>query len=149
MSIEVSCGCGASRLLIHSEGRARLLCHCSICQRFNDAPFADVVIFRREEAVLADASTVDFQRYKSTMAVDRGKCRACAQPFIEYLKLPLVPAMAFVPAAVLGDAITLPPPALRLFYDKRVADVDDELPRYSGFLSSQVAATRLLLPALR
>jgi hypothetical protein len=42
----------------------------------------------------------------------------------------------------------LPPPALRVFYDSRVEDAQDALPRYECYWSSQMAVTRRLLPAL-
>ena len=147
--MEISCKCGESTFQMHREPRLRMYCHCTICQRFNAAPRADIAIFRREEIELNDAQTVDFQRYKSPPAVDRGRCRACEQPFVEYLKLPFAPAIAFVPVPVLEPYIALPDSALHLFYDKRVEDADDDLPRYSGFWSSQIAGARKMLPALR
>ncbi|MEM6302643.1 MAG: GFA family protein [Pseudomonadota bacterium] len=134
---------------MHREPRLRMFCHCTICQRFNAAPYADIAIFRHEEVEMDSVSSIDFQRYKSPPAVDRGRCRSCGQPFVEYLKLPIGPAIAFVPSAVLEPYIVLPAPEFRLFYDKRIDDADDDLPRYSGFWRSQIAAVRAIYPALR
>lgn len=147
--MDVSCQCGHARFSLTAEPRLRFICHCTLCQRFNGAPQADIAIFRRDEVALTDPSTVEFKRYKSPPAVDRGRCRACDQPFVEYLTLPLLPSLAFVPVAVLEGVMTLPEPAMRLFYDKRVQDADDDLPRFSGVFASQLAATRQILPALR
>jgi hypothetical protein len=38
---------------------------------------------------------------------------------------------------------------MRVFYDSRVADADDDLPRHEGFVASQTAFLRLLLRSLR
>lgn len=147
--MEITCKCGESTLHMHREPRLRMYCHCTICQRFNAAPRADISIFRAEELEMVDESTIDFQRYKSPPAVDRGRCRSCEQPFVEYTKMPFAGGVAIVPSSVLEPFIALPEPQLHLFYDKRVEDADDNLPRYSGFWSSQLAGLRKTIPALR
>jgi hypothetical protein len=53
-----------------------------------------------------------------------------------------------VPSELLAGSVALPPIAARVFYDKRIAEAEDEVPRYSGYLASQWAVTRRLLPAL-
>ena len=145
----IQCGCGASELTVMRPPRMRIICHCTICQRFNDAPFGDVTIMKREEAVLTDESTVSFQRYKSPPAVDRGRCASCDEPFVEYLQLPLLADLAFIPASVLALHMDLEEPSMHVFYETRQDDVRDELPHHRGFLASQWAMTRKLLPALR
>lgn len=144
----VSCRCGACSLEVAGAVRLRFICHCTICQRFNASPQADMAVFRRDEVALATDCPIEYERYKKRMGVDRGRCRECGQPVVEFMQLPLVPGIAFAPAAAVAAVMPLPEPAMRLFYDKRVADADDDLPRFSGFLASQLAASRRLLPAL-
>jgi len=62
----------------------------------------------------------------------------------------LVPGVriAFVPAHMYTDSNDLPAPSLHIFYDKHVEDIEDGLPKYSGYLSSELAVTRLLTPKL-
>jgi hypothetical protein len=146
---DTSCTCAATHLLVSGPPLLRFICHCTICQRFNRAPEADMVVFRGGHARLADVSTVEFKRFKRLLAVDRGACRQCGDPVIETLTLPLFPALAFVPASRVAAKIDLPLPSMRVFYDSRVSDAGDDLPRHEGFIASQTAFLRLLLRALR
>ena len=45
-------------------------------------------------------------------------------------------------------AEALPPPRMHGFYDSRVADIADRLPKYHGYWGSQLGAMRHLLGAL-
>ncbi|MFT7214838.1 MAG: hypothetical protein ACI9XK_005109 [Granulosicoccus sp.] len=53
--------------------------------------------------------------------------------------LPLAPAfgLSFIPAANFFKEYELPKPVLHSFYDRRVDDVDDHLPKFSGYWQSQ------------
>ena len=148
-AVETGCSCGASRLEIIADPSLRFICHCTICQRFNNAPEADMLVFRRDQALLDDAATVAFRRFKKRLAVDRGACRECGDPVVEYLSLPLTSGLAFVPTALLDGRMPLPTPSMRVFYESRVADAHDELPRHGGFLASQLAILPSLLRVLR
>jgi hypothetical protein len=57
-------------------------------------------------------------------------------------------ALTFIPSANFAPATPLPPPLLHLFYERRVADVTDALPRYEGYVRSQLAVGGMLLRAL-
>lgn len=93
--------------------------------------------------------TVAYQAYKKTPpAVQRGKCVVCGEPAIERLKLPLMPEIVVIPSESVKEAALLPDPSLHIFYHRRVADAQDSLPKYEGFLSSQWAFSRRLLGAL-
>jgi hypothetical protein len=56
-------------------------------------------------------------------------------------------SLAFVPAARYPGDIELPEPALHLYYESRIADVVDELPKYIGKWPSQLAVLRMVLRA--
>ena len=143
------CACGAVRFGLHGRPLLRLFCHCTICQSFNQAPFADVTVLRARDVTLAQPEGVAFRTFRPPPAVRRGTCRVCDKPAIEYLWLPPVPRLAIIPSANLdGGAGALPAPALHVFYDRRVADIDDALPRYDGYLRSQLAISRRLVSAL-
>ena len=44
-----------------------------------------------------------------------------------------------VPADMFADSVQLPEPKAHMFYEKRVNDADDDLPKHHGFMSSQWA----------
>lgn len=57
---------------------------------------------------------------------------------VEKLHIPLIPRMLILPSNVVENVDLLPESAMRIFYDKRVNDVNDGLRKYKGFVPSQV-----------
>lgn len=143
------CECGHVRYSVSGPALLRGFCHCTICQEFNQAPFADISLFKASNVDFPASETVQYKAYKKLPpAVQRGKCAACQGVAIERLKLPLMPEIVVVPSANVMEASILPEPALHIFYHRRVADVQDSLPKYEGFMTSQWAFSHRLLKAL-
>jgi hypothetical protein len=136
-TINCQCECGHTRLTVSGAARLRMLCHCTICQRFNRASHADVLVFHTKQVTLADPASVDFKTYKPPPNVNRGVCQQCRQPAIEVFAMPLMPKLTMVPAAMFSDPSALPEPCAHMFYEHRQQDVDDDLPKVKGFVRSQ------------
>ena len=147
MTTTSHCRCGKSGVEISGEPLLRFICHCTLCQAFNKAPVADVVLYRSKDVALTPGTDLQYQQMRKPPAVDRGTCKACGQPVAEFMHLPLISDIAFVPAELIPPD-NLPEPAMRLFYDSRLEDVNDGLPRHEGYLASQFAVMRRLLPRL-
>jgi hypothetical protein len=140
------CGCGTVRFRILGTPRFRARCHCTICQRFNQSAFGDIVVFRAGDVELPEDGAVDFQTYRPPPNVQRGVCSSCAQPVLERFESFFFPGLRFVPAALISPA-ELPEVGFDVFYEHRVADIDDGRPKYTGYLRSQVAfMSRVLFP---
>ncbi len=137
--MKFACACGATDFRAEDGPLFRILCHCSICQRFNSAPFADVLVFRAEDVSLPPEDAVKFETYKPPPNVKRGKCAACAQPAIEVFIAPVFPKLVMVPKPMLRTDLDVPEPVAHIFYEKRVSDAEDTYPKHQGFLSSQFA----------
>lgn len=133
-----SCRCGRTQFEITGEPRLRMLCHCTICQRFNQAAYADVLVFKSTQVNAPDLSTVEFKTYKAPPNVQRGICRHCQQPAIEVFDMPLFPKLTMVPAGMFAGDAGLPAPVAHMFYEHRQQDANDDLPKKTGFLSSQL-----------
>lgn len=144
-----TCSCGNATFEVRGAPLFRVFCHCTICQRYNGAPFADVVVYAASDVATPPAGSVEYTAYKPPPNVQRGKCVACGDAAIEQFAAPLFPKLTMVPAARHADAEALPEPLMHMFYDKRITDADDDLPKRSGFLASQLAFVRLLLKARR
>lgn len=142
------CACGQASFEVHGTPLLRAFCHCTICQAFNAAPFSDITLFRRRDVRMPDANTVSYRNYASPAMVYRGKCVKCESPAVEYIDFALMPDIVIVPTANIVEPTYVPQPALHIFYDTRVADVDDGLPKHQGFLTSQGAFGWHLLKAL-
>ncbi|MEQ8232108.1 MAG: GFA family protein [Gammaproteobacteria bacterium] len=142
-----ACGCGHVTFDVTTAPLFRFFCHCTICQRFNGAPYADVVVYAADSVTPAAPGTVAFATYRPPPNVQRGKCARCGAPAMERLALPLMPKLTMVPAPMHATAARLPEPRAHVFYETRLADSDDELPKHRGYLASQLAFTRWLLAA--
>lgn len=142
------CPCGAVRYQVSGGPLFRIICHCSICRRFNDAPYADVLVYRAAAVELPAADTVAYDTYRPPPNVQRGQCARCGRPAIERFAVPLLSRLVIVPAPVHTAPAALPDPVGHMFYDVRVADVDDGLPRHTGYLRSLLAFGKHVLRTL-
>lgn len=133
------CPCGATKFEIRAAPRLRMLCHCTLCQRFNKAPFADILVYRARDVEMPPSGTVEFTTLKPPPNVRRGKCASCGAPAIETFHAPLLPKLTMVPRTMHRADAELPEPAAHFFYETRIEDAEDALPKHKGFVPSQLA----------
>lgn len=120
----------------------RFFCHCTICQKKYNAPFADVVLFRLGDVTVSDQA-VSFGKYKRFAAIDRGICDHCQKPVMAKMGKG-EKGYAFIAAQNFTDPGLLPESAMHVFYGTRKAEVHDALPKYKNWFSSQLAFLKLL-----
>ena len=142
------CACGHVAFDVTGPPLFRILCHCTICQAFNRAAFADVVVHAAKSVQLPATGTVEFGTYKPPPNVQRGKCAKCGQAAIEVFKAPLLPALTIVPAGMFNETAALPTPVAHIFYNRRLEDADDHWPKHQGFIRSQLAFGKYLLGSM-
>ena len=142
------CQCGQNQISIIGKPLFRCFCHCTICQQYNRAAYGDVSVFRANAVQLSDNSQVNFRAYRSPKILQRGLCQTCNTPVIEKLNVPLMPKLIIVPSANILQFEQLPAASCHIFYHRRVADIDDQLPKHSGYLPSEVAFTYHLFKGL-
>lgn len=147
--MECTCSCGATSFQTVGEPLCRVYCHCTICQRFHDAPFADMLVYRAEDVALPPAGAVIFDTYRPPPNVQRGKCATCGQPAVVVFTTRLLPRLVTVPRRMFRADAELPSPVAHGFYDKRVSDADDSYPKYEGYLRSYFAFLKYLWLARR
>ena len=143
-------GCSCQKVSFDLTGPVlfRALCHCTICQRFNAAPYGDVVAVRARDVTLEGAENIAYRSHRQPPIVSRGRCASCDGVAIERLNLPLLPQIYLLPVQVFADAAVLPDPDFHIFYDKRQQDHGDSLPKSSGYLPSELRFTAALLGSL-
>jgi hypothetical protein len=147
--LNCSCDCGSARFTITGEPLGRFMCHCTICQSVYRAPFADAIVLAAGNVPREAVEHVRFERHRPPPAVQRGRCRSCGQPVVAYMNVAPGFTLAFVPVARYPRGIAPPDPGMHIHYDSRVADVDDDLPRFSGYWRSQFAVLRMVWRAVR
>ena len=144
---DCACRCGASCFAVAGTPIGRFLCHCTICQKAYGKPFADVTYFWGGSVTLADNQPVEFHRLRAPPALRRGKCMRCGNPVLSLLgRVPM--ALAFVPSQNFPRPAELPAPGRHIFYDRRVADVADSVPKLDGYWASEAHVTRSILAGL-
>lgn len=142
------CTCGETKISFSGEPLLRVLCHCRICQEVYGAPFSDFVMLRSQQIIKPIDSSIAFAKHRTPPALSRGVCPSCLKPVVAFMPLAPFFGLAFIPTANLpSEAVTLEP-AIHSFYDRRVKDIEDSLPKVSGYWASQWAVTRRFLSAL-
>jgi hypothetical protein len=142
------CSCGETRFSIVGRPLLRAYCHCNICQNFNGAPFADITLFHAKDVIKPADKYIEFKSHKFPPVLKRGDCSRCGDAAIEYLNIPAMPEVVIIPSAIIHDKAFTPEPSLHIFYDKRVADIQDDLPKHSGYLKSELALGHKVIKAL-
>ena len=143
MNQDCACLCGASRFTVHGDPIGRFFCHCTICQTAYRKPFADVAYFWARSVTLQDRPAIEFRRHRAPPAMRRGRCAKCGNPVVSLLGRGL--ALAFVPSQNFSLPAELPAPDRHIFYDRRIADVADSVPKLSGYWASQTYVTRSII----
>ncbi|WP_152223189.1 GFA family protein [Pseudomonas sp. SCB32] len=139
-----SCECGACRFEVAAVPAARFVCHCRLCQAFTGKAFSDVTILRASGVEVIGAENIAFRKYRPPPNISRGLCRHCGKPAIEFGGFGPV-KIAFIPSSNFSRKDLLPPVVMHIFYHRRTSDALDDLPRYSGYLRSNLAVARLVV----
>jgi hypothetical protein len=145
---DCACLCGASRFTVAGNPIGRFFCHCMICRKAYGKPFADVTFFWAKSVTLPDDQHIQFRRHRPPPAMRRGTCAKCGNPVVNLLGFPQSLALAFVPSQNFPEAAELPAPDAHIFYDRRVADITDNVPKLSGYWSSEAHVTRTVFRGL-
>jgi len=133
--VRCTCACGKAAVVVAGPFLGRVRCHCTICQAANQAPYADSTILLAKHVPLGRVENVRFDTMKEPPALQRGFCRSCGCFVVAYGEYWRFLSLAFVPAARYPDETPLPEPAMHVFYESRVADVGDALPKYDRWPS--------------
>ena len=129
-----SCECHANTFNINAKPIGRFICHCTICQAFTGKSNNDVTILLSKDVNALNLEKTQFKRWKLPPNIRRGTCTQCNKPSIE---LGMAGSLVFIPTANYPHPEALPAPTVHLFYNRRVHDIKDGLPKYSGFVKSQ------------
>lgn len=146
--IECGCSCGEVEFTVTSKPLFRGYCHCTICQQFNDAPYADITVFTADNLDVLSIPNVDFKVYQNPPLVRRGKCTSCGNPAVEAIRIMPLPRLVVVPSNNVRDQSLLPEPSIHIFYHRKVEEFNDQLPKHHGFIKSQLAFSNKLMGAL-
>lgn len=148
MQYTCTCPCGESHFSFSGAPLCRFYCHCTLCQEVYQAPFADAFLMQIDEPFEMTKGEVEFARKKANGGIERGLCPHCHAPLFARFPQSFLSKLAFVTAARFPAGTNLQPVDRHIFYGTRVADIDDDLPKYSSALSSNFGLTPAMLRGL-
>ena len=148
MNQDCACLCCSSRFTVAGDPIGRFFCHCTICQKVYRKPFADAVYFWAGSVTVPDDQPIEFRRYRPPPALRRGICARCGNPVVAFLRLAPGFTIAFAPSQNFPRPAELPAPDCHIFYDRRVADIADAVPKLEGYWASEAHVTRTVFGGL-
>ena len=139
----IKCECGHASVSLNAIPRVRFRCHCTKCQSVYRAPYADAMFLRRGQAKLLDNDTIEWVNTKQPSPLVRGICRKCKDPILAHFFgiTSIVPTKAVTTHNV-------PKVTCDIYYKTRVADIDDNLPKYNSAFMSYVGLSLPILGVL-
>ncbi len=138
---EASCSCCSNTYIINNTPIARFICHCTICQEYTGQAYNDVTVLVKPDVSELTLMRTKFRRWKLPPNINRGLCKRCNKPSIE---MAIGGNLILVPTSNYTDIAALPEPSMHLFYNRRVKDMKDDLPKYNGFVQSQAMIVKTL-----
>ena len=138
-----TCGCGKAEVTVKAMPSNRFRCHCTICQNVYASGFSDVIVFRRGQVKPADRDQIKWTRTKSVTPLRRGLCVHCNEPILAHF----YGILAFMPARTLPE-MSLPKVSKDIYYDTRISDVLDDVPKSSGLIAAYAGLTIPFLKVL-
>ncbi|MGV3527241.1 MAG: GFA family protein [Candidatus Sericytochromatia bacterium] len=141
------CHCQAEAFAHPPAPLFRLICHCKTCQAFLGLPYNDECTFLRRDLPALQLEQIAFKSYQSPLLpIKRGTCRRCGKVAVCLAQVGRLTPFVMVPSVLLGAA--LPEPVAHIYYDRRVADAEDALPKLSGHLTGQALIQAALAKSL-
>lgn len=142
------CNCQASKITLNSKPFARFKCHCTICQKLYNKPYADFVVVNAKHIQIDKGDSLAFAKHRLPPALNRGICSKCHSPLVGFLRLAPMLKLAFIPADRFEDPSNLPAAQGHIFYHSRHQDINDDLPKLNGYWKSELAVTKAVFKGL-
>lgn len=146
------CDCGTCAIETQQVPTVRLNCHCTICQAFTGEAYSDMMIVPASRAVIHHEDRIDYRMYKRLRFpppnLRRGRCSSCGKPFVETWGFGRRHVLLFVRTVRFERPDLMPAPEAHMFYEHRVGDIDDNVPKHGGYVESQRALARMIAHAM-
>lgn len=138
------CTCGAFSFETTKAPVARFVCHCLFCQDFTGEAFSDVSVLMARQVDMRGTDALTYKKYRPPPSLNRARCPQCGKPAMETMGMRPLQLM-FFPSKSFVEQALLPPPRLHVFYNRRVADMADDLPKYAHYWPSQFAIAKTIM----
>jgi hypothetical protein len=143
--LNYECSCGEIKVQIKSASFVRLFCHCSICQSIFNESYADDIIVLAKDVTVENSGSVIYRKHTSFFPIHRGECKHCKAPVISFSSLIPFVKLAITPTCFYSVQTKLPNSVAHFFYRNNKTPINDSLPKYNDYLSSQINTIKYVL----
>jgi hypothetical protein len=151
-AMRAACDCGTCVVEAKQPPKVRFNCHCTLCQAFTGDAYSDMMVVPASRAVVKNEDWINYKKYKKFRFpppnLSRGRCRKCGKPFIETWGFGRNHVLLFVRAARFERPELLPALEAHMFYEHRVRDIDDGIPKHEGYFASEWAMAKMIVHAM-
>jgi hypothetical protein len=138
------CECGTFSFKASKAPTTRFICHCLLCQAFTGKPFSDVSVMMAHQITMTGTKSLIHKKYRLPPNIDRTRCAKCGKPAMETMGVgPL--KLVFVPSDNFASVELLPPVQMHIFYNRRLSDAVDSLPKYERYWPSEIAVIKKVI----
>lgn len=130
MTYRLPCDCGKVMLIARGAPAARAICHCHACRELYGSIVLAATAWPVEQVErIGDEHVLEYQH--PTLHMRRASCRHCGETIhginrLGYLVIPNARLIKHHHGAMPEELA----PTMHLFYESRVFDIDDSLPKY-------------------
>ncbi|MDJ0740363.1 MAG: GFA family protein [Gammaproteobacteria bacterium] len=126
----IQCDCGAVELEMTGTPRVQAFCHCEDCRALLDVPYHSIVAWDSERVEIASGKAHVVEYKYPTLEMTRVFCRHCGETLYNTNAMGwrLVSQLLIrkcnngeLPGELQSNA--------HFYYDRRIVDIDDELPK--------------------
>jgi|GEM_PF-478309 len=147
LNAENYCTCGIVSAKPKAKPLERFACHCETCRQHTGQAFSDECLFWFDDVKGAEEDELLFEKQSKFTPLSRGVCRACGKPAISVLSVTSSLKFVLLPSVLLTASDELPPLSAHVFYHRCVSEIQDNVPKYRGYLASQLATQWHILKA--
>jgi len=123
----------------------RTYCHCTFCQASTGKAYADDIITLAKDVNVDGGGAITFTKNKALFPMQRGICQQCNAPVISYstilpgLKIAVMPTQLCIPLDITPKAVA------HVFYHRKTREIEDKLPKFNSYFSSQLVTVKFVL----
>ena len=128
---QIQCGCGAVKLQLTGSPRVKGYCHCEDCRDLLDVPFHSVTAWNKEQITIESGNDCLAEYQHPRLEMKRVFCSRCGETLFNTNAMDWRVVSQLLISKCYDNEL---PEELRseshFFYDRRVIDIDDDLPKY-------------------
>ena len=127
---QISCDCEAVKVTLSGEPRVRGFCHCEDCRDLLKIPYHSVTAWDKEQVAIEDGADALLAFQHPTKRMKRFYCANCGETLFNSNAMDWRIVSQLLIRKCHGGELPEPLRSTKhFFYDRRVVDIDDELPK--------------------